>query len=209
MKNLAAIESESMLIELARTGSIEAFAALILKHNPRIYRVSLKLLRNREDAEDNLQNTMFKAFQRIKQFNKQSQLSTWLVRIAINEALMFLRKPERFRTQGLPDDIIEDLKPQREFRDGTADPERDYMKRELVLKTMEDLPVHLKTIFVLHKLEGWTNAEMAKEFGMPCRRLKGRVFRARHILRKKLVMLSTPINRMDRCAHPVSSLYLK
>jgi RNA polymerase sigma-70 factor, ECF subfamily len=206
VKNLAAIESESMLIDLARTGCVEAFAALILKHNPRVYRVSLKLLRNREDAEDNLQNTMFKAFQRIKQFNKQSQFSTWLVRIAINEALMFLRKPERLKTQNLPDDITEEFKPRWEFSDRGVDPEREYMRKELVLKTMEDLPLNLKTIFVLHKLEGWTNAEMAKEFGLPCRRLKGRVFRARTLLRKKLTTLSAPKIRPEPSVSQISAL---
>ena len=74
LKNAAAIKSEAALIGLARSGSADAFAELSTRHNMQVYRVSLKMLKNREDAEDNLQNTMFKAFRRIKQFNRKSTI---------------------------------------------------------------------------------------------------------------------------------------
>jgi RNA polymerase sigma-70 factor, ECF subfamily len=206
MKNFASIESESKLIDLARSGNLDAFDVLIGQHNARVYSISLRMLRNREDAEDNLQNTMFKAFQHIKQFNKESQFSTWLGRIAINEALMFLRKPAKWKSHEVLDDMASGVMPQKELRDPAIDPEHEYMKKELVRKTLEDLPAPLKTVFVLHKVEGWTNAEMARALGVPGRRLKGRVFRARTILRKKLAALSTSVNLAERCANPVPVL---
>ena len=190
MKNAAAIKSEAALIGLARSGSVDAFAELTTKHNMQVYRVSLKMLKTREDAEDNLQNTMFKAFRRIKQFNRESQFSTWLVRIAINEALMFLRSRRNHKIQDIVH-VTEDGETIRmEVTDPSTNPERDYMNKELASKVLEELSPPLKTIFLLHKIEGWTNNEMAEKFGLPSQRVKHRVFRARTILRKKLMSLS-------------------
>lgn len=190
LKNAAAIKSEAALIGLARSGNADAFAELSTRHNMQVYRVSLKMLKNREDAEDNLQNTMFKAFRRIKQFNRESQFSTWLVRIAINEALMFLRSRRNRKIQDIIH-VTEDGETVRmEIADPTTNPEREYMNKELASKVLEELSPTLKTIFLLHKIEGWTNNEMAEKFGLPSQRVKHRVFRARTILRKKLASLS-------------------
>jgi RNA polymerase sigma-70 factor (ECF subfamily) len=190
LKNAAAIKSEAALIGLARSGNAEAFSELSTRHNMQVYRVSLKMLKNREDAEDNLQNTMFKAFRRIKQFNRESQFSTWLVRIAINEALMFLRSKRNRRIQDTTL-ITEDGEVLRlDVADPSTNPEREYMNKELASKVLKELSPPLKAIFLLHKIEGWTNNEMAEKFGLPSQRVKHRVFRARTILRKKLVSLS-------------------
>ncbi len=190
MKNAAAIKSEAALIGLARSGNADAFAELSTRHNMQVYRVSLKMLKNREDAEDNLQNTMFKAFRRIKQFNRESQFSTWLVRIAINEALMFLRSRRNRKIQDITHVTKEGETVRMELSDPTTNPEREYMNKELASKVLEELSPALKTIFLLHKIEGWTNSEMAEKFGLPSQRVKHRVFRARTILRKKLASLS-------------------
>src|SRR5579864_4428907 len=83
---------ERTLVAKAQAGNEEAFTELVRRHSGQVYGLSLNMLRNREDAEDNLQNVLVKAFHHIDRFEGNSQFSTWLVRITINEALMKLRK---------------------------------------------------------------------------------------------------------------------
>src|SRR5215467_5067391 len=83
---------ERTLVTRAQQGNEEAFSELVRRHSGQVYGLSLNMLRNREDAEDNLQNVLVKAFHNIRRFEGNSQFSTWLVRITINEALMKLRK---------------------------------------------------------------------------------------------------------------------
>ena len=86
---------ESILVTKAQSGSEDAFAELARKHSSQIYKCSLRILQNREDAEDNLQNVLLRTFRNINSFEGKSQFSTWLVRVAINEALMKLRRRKR------------------------------------------------------------------------------------------------------------------
>jgi RNA polymerase sigma-70 factor, ECF subfamily len=86
---------ENILVARAQSGSDAAFAELARKHSSQIYKCSLRILHNREDAEDNLQNVLLQAFRNINSFQGKSQFSTWLVGIAVNEALMKLRKRRR------------------------------------------------------------------------------------------------------------------
>src|SRR5437879_9727638 len=83
---------ERTLVAKAQAGNEEAFTELVRRHSGQIYGLSLNMLRNREDAEDNLQNVLVKAFHNINRFERNSHFSTWLVRITTNEALMKLRK---------------------------------------------------------------------------------------------------------------------
>ena len=87
--------SENILVARAQSGNKDAFAELARKHSGKIYKCSLRILQNREDAEDNLQNVLLQTFRKIDSFSGKSQFSTWLVRVAINEALMKLRKRRR------------------------------------------------------------------------------------------------------------------
>src|ERR1700739_5059870 len=83
---------ERQLVAKAQAGNEEAFTELVRRHSGQVYGLSLNMLRNREDAEDNLQNVLVKAFHHIDRFEGNSQFSTWLVRVTINEALMNLLK---------------------------------------------------------------------------------------------------------------------
>jgi RNA polymerase sigma-70 factor (ECF subfamily) len=94
---------ENILVERAQSGSEDAFAELARKHSSQIYKCSLRILHNREDAEDNLQNVLLQSFRNIKRFQGKSKFSTWLVRVAINEALMKLRKRQRDKFVPLQD----------------------------------------------------------------------------------------------------------
>jgi RNA polymerase sigma-70 factor (ECF subfamily) len=94
---------ENILVSRAQSGSEDAFAELARKHSGQIYKCSLRILHNREDAEDNLQDVLLQTFRNINSFEGKSQFSTWLVRVAINEALMKLRKRQRDKFVSLQD----------------------------------------------------------------------------------------------------------
>jgi RNA polymerase sigma-70 factor (ECF subfamily) len=191
--NSQIVHSEQTLIANAREGSRTAFGELVRRHSHRVYGMSFKILKNREDAEDNLQNVFCKAYGKIRQFEGNSQFSTWLVRIAINEALMMLRKrrPEDAAAFTSADDgIFDGNEPRAELRDLRADPERQYLTKELATKALDALHPTLKYTFLLQKGEGWTSRELAKAMEITPEIVKSRIFRARVKLRQRLLALA-------------------
>lgn len=183
--NWQPLVSEATLLEKASEGNQQAFGELVRRHSGRVYAVSYKMLKNREDAEDNLQNVFCKAFRKIRQFEGKSQFSTWLVRIAMNEALMTLR---RYRVEdNAPGNQPEsDGTTGESIADSHANPERQYITKELVTKAFGALHPTLTDAFILQKGEGWTNRELAKALDVSTGTVKSRVFRARVRLREQL-----------------------
>jgi RNA polymerase sigma-70 factor, ECF subfamily len=187
-----ALSSEHDLLALARGGNEAAFTELIRRHQRMIYRVSKRVLKNHEDAEDTLQNVLVKVYQGLDGFEESSRFSSWLFRVTFNEALMTLRR-NRSRRQynsvdlgcldghghGVPD-----------LQDVRVNNERQHMHRELTLKAMRRLNPVLRRAFLLHKREGWTHREMAEELGISRATAKMRVFRARRQLREALAVLT-------------------
>src|SRR5215472_1324205 len=144
--------SERTLVAKAQAGNEEAFTELVRRHSGQVFGLSLNMLRNREDAEDNLQNVLVKAFHNITRFEGNSQFSTWLVRIAINEALMKLRKRNSERIsdyQSTNESDEEMLFP--EIEDTRQNPERQYMTKELARKAFRGLNPSLQDTFILQK----------------------------------------------------------
>jgi RNA polymerase sigma-70 factor (ECF subfamily) len=186
--------SEETLLARARVGNRNAFGELVLRHSSRVYAMSFKILKNREDAEDNLQNVFCKAYGKIAQFEGNSQLSTWLLRIAINEALMMLRKrrPEEVAAHADGDGALDEQETNADLKDMHADPERQYLTKELAEKALEVLQPSLKYTFILQKGEGWTSRELAKALGITPETVKSRIFRARVRLRQRLLALAKP-----------------
>lgn len=184
--------SDETLIARAREGSRTAFGELVRKHSHRVYGMSFKILKNREDAEDNLQNVFCKAYGKIRQFEGNSQFSTWLVRIAINEALMMLRKrrPEAAASSAAEDGTLDGRESNADVRDWRADPERLYLTKELATKALDALHPTLKHTFILQKREGWTSRELAKAMEITPELVKSRIFRARVKLRQRLLALA-------------------
>ena len=123
--------TEQLLIEQARNGSSDAFAELVSMHTPQIYSISLKILQNHADAEDNVQDALWKAYESINRFEGRSRFSTWLIRIAINEALMRIRGLHPVHL------TLDALRPENEkglvsiISDDRPDPERQYLAKEL------------------------------------------------------------------------------
>jgi RNA polymerase sigma-70 factor, ECF subfamily len=183
---------ETGLIGRAKRGNSDAFSELVRRHSQQIYGVSLRMLKNHEDAEDNVQNVLCKAFNNLKQFEGNSRFSTWLVRIAINEALMKLRKTQSDRaaksSEILRQDSDEPIIP--EVEDNRPNPERAYIAKELADKAFYGLHPSLRDTFILHKAEGWTNRELARSMGITVETVKSRIFRARVRMRNQLLAIS-------------------
>jgi RNA polymerase sigma-70 factor (ECF subfamily) len=183
---------ERVLVAKAQSGNEEAFTELVRRHSGQIYGLSLNMLRNREDAEDNVQNVLVKAFHHIERFEGNSQFSTWLVRITINEALMKLRKRNSERISDYHEASGPEDEPRSfpEIEDTRQDPEREYISKELARKAFRGLNPSLQNTFILQKAEGWTNRELAQALGITVSTVKSRVFRARVRLRQQLLALT-------------------
>jgi RNA polymerase sigma-70 factor, ECF subfamily len=188
------VRTEEQLLKLARAGNAEAFSELVHLHSSKVYGISLKILKNREDAEDNLQNVFCKAYRGIRNFQGQSKISTWLFRIAVNEALMKLRKRQSERVIGLSEVAGADDEEGGvlQMQDVRPDPERRCIATDLAAKAFRRLDASLGNTFILNKAEGWTNRELARAFGTTAETVKSRIFRTRLKLRQEMLALSHP-----------------
>jgi len=151
------VTEELALVNAAKAGDIGSFEELVRRYDRNVFRIAQHITQNREDAEDVVQDAFLKAYENLKQFQGQSKFYTWLVRIAVNEALMKLRKrrPERFVS--LDEDVKteEDSMP-REIADWSPNPEQQYNQAELkdiLGKTIQGLPTGFRTVFVLRDVE--------------------------------------------------------
>ena len=126
------IDDEAAIVAQARTGDAKAFNELLQRYERKIFRLALHITQNREDAEDVLQETFLKAYQHLDQFQGQSKFYTWIVRIAVNQALMKLRKRKSDRSVSLDDtiDTGEDTVA-REIAAWDENPEQQYGREEL------------------------------------------------------------------------------
>jgi RNA polymerase sigma-70 factor, ECF subfamily len=190
MNKVGAI-AESKLLAKARAGNSDAFSELVRLNSSSVYGISLKILKNREDAEDNLQNVFCKAYRKIRSFNGESRVSTWLFRIAINEALMQLRRRQSDRvicySEATGSEDEAGAAPEAE--DSHANPERQCIATDLTEKAFQGCNPAMASIFVLSKAEGWTNRELANVCGTSAQTVKSRVFRTRSRLRQQMMAL--------------------
>jgi RNA polymerase sigma-70 factor (ECF subfamily) len=181
---------ESVLVEAARSGDIGAFESLVRRYDRNVFRIAQHITQNREDAEDVVQDAFLKAYQNLGQFQGQSKFYTWLVRIAVNEALMRLRRRRPERTVSIDEDVKteEDSIP-REIADWSPNPEQMYTQAELkdiLGKTIQGLPPSFRTVFVLRDVEGLSTEETASALELSVPAVKSRLLRARLQLRERL-----------------------
>jgi RNA polymerase sigma-70 factor (ECF subfamily) len=181
---------ESILVEAARSGDIGAFESLVRRYDRNVFRIAQHITQNREDAEDVVQDAFLKAYQNLGQFQGQSKFYTWLVRIAVNEALMRLRRRRPERTVSIDEDVKteEDSMP-REIADWSPNPEQLYTQSELkdiLGKTIQGLPPSFRTVFVLRDVEGLSTEETASALELSVPAVKSRLLRARLQLRERL-----------------------
>src|SRR6266702_1708588 len=181
---------ESILVAAARAGDIGAFEALVRRYDRNVFRIAQHITQNREDAEDVVQDAFLKAYQNLGQFQGQSKFYTWLVRIAVNEALMRLRRRRPERMVSIDEDVkTEDDSIPREIADWSPNPEQLYNQgelKEILHKTIQGLPESFGTVFILRDVEGLSTEETADALGLSVPAVKSRLLRARLQLRERL-----------------------
>jgi RNA polymerase sigma-70 factor (ECF subfamily) len=180
---IATEESDWALVAAAKNGEDDAFEILVRRYQTTILCVAFRITRNREDAQDVVQQSLQNAFVHLQHFQEKSSFSTWLTRIAINEALMCLRKNRRLRAVPLDETGSEPGDPVFvEIPDASASPEAAYMKREeeqILSFVINKLPPTLQTAFHLY-LDDLTVKEIAGRLGVGRPAVKARLFRGRN-----------------------------
>ena len=184
------VADEAGLISQARTGNARAFSSLLERYERKIFRLAQHITQNREDAEDVLQETFLKAYEHLDQFQGNSKFYTWIVRIAVNQALMKLRKRKTDRTVSMDEgiDTGEDIVV-REIAAWDENPEQRYSRDEMneILSTAVDsLAPAYRTVFVLRDVEELSTEETAEALDLSIPAVKSRLLRARLQLRDKL-----------------------
>jgi RNA polymerase sigma-70 factor, ECF subfamily len=197
------------LIASVLAGDRRAFELLVRKHERRVFRVTLAVLGNIEDAEEAMQDAFVKAFRHLGQFRRESRFTTWLTRIAVNEALQ--KRQTRKGSVSLDDSrSIEEQFVPRRFETWRADPEKLYGKQELrniIENAIRSLPAIYREAFVLRDIEEMSAEEAAEAVGITVAALKSRLLRARLMIRETLaVSLEEPPTLGMKIAHAAGDM---
>ena len=185
-----AAADDGILVASAKQGNTEAFAILVERHQQRIFACAMRITRNQQDAEDAVQHSLHKAFTHLPRFEGRSAFSTWLTRIAINEALMLRRK-----NRGLREISIDELQGSEEaarvpeIPDSSPGPESSYFQREqqeLLSAAVGQLRPSMRQAIELRDLRELSVDETALITGLSIGAVKARLFHARRKLRDAL-----------------------
>ncbi len=177
------------LVQLCQSGDHLAFGELIRRHQAAATKVALSIVRDQLDAEDEVQNAFWKAYQHINQFQQDSKFSTWLTRIVVNQCLMKLRQSRRVKFA-----YIDDTQPNEEtvlieLKDFRQSPEQQLGQTE-VAKVLEAeirrTPPLLRNVFLLRDVEHRPMPEVAERLGISVAAAKSRLLRARAELRERM-----------------------
>ena len=184
------LTAEEDIVGAAKAGDGEAFETLFNRHQRRVIALAFRYTRVREDAEDIVQQTFQKAFLHLQTFRGKSSLSTWLTRIAINQALMLLRSRRGLREVPIDDSSgDEETTFAEELADASPDPEASYLQREraqILSVAMRQLRPGMRKAIALRELGELSNRDTAARLGVSIGTVKARVFHARRKLAKAL-----------------------
>jgi len=179
-------DSDAALVAAAKCGDAQAFEELVFRHEGRVFAVAQRITHNREDAEDVVQESFHKAFRHLNDFREKSRFSTWLTRIAMNEAFMLLR-----RRRGVlevltdsPDDGVGSVS--EAFVDQSPSPEESCWRRErreLLTEAINRLGPKIRRTILLRDIEGRSAEEAAQILGTSINAVKARLFHGRRKLR--------------------------
>jgi len=182
--------NEEQLIAKAKSGSHAAFEKLVESYQARVFRVARVVARSHEDAEDVVQQSFRKAFVHLPSFEGRSSFSTWLTRIALNEALMLRRSNRRFRHISIDDSgATDDVPPTLEIPDSRPNPEHCCSQRErrrLLLSAINKLKPGIRIALQMRDLDERSVADTARILGVSVSAVKSRLCRGRRELREKL-----------------------
>ena len=182
--------SEEQLLSRARSGDQVAFGELCLRYTGMLKQRIFRIVRNREDAEDVLQETLLSAYRHLDTFRGTSRVSTWMMRIAINTSLMALRKRRRM-PEAISEQISEDGQrfESPKFRDLGLNPEQRYIADQTIDRLrsiMRRLPARMRTVMDLYYVKERRLKDAAAILGITEATAKSRVLRGRNRLRLSL-----------------------
>ena len=182
--------TEALLIDNLREGDKTALAPLVEKYKRMVHRLALQITKSHEDANDVMQETFIKVYQSIHTFRQEAAFETWIYRIAVNEALNFVKRRERRRESPLSTTDESEYDPSvRQKAEMANDPQLNAEKTELrhwVTKAVNSLSLKHRIVVILHELEGLTHAEIASILNCSEGTVRSRLHYARKQLRSLL-----------------------
>jgi RNA polymerase sigma factor (sigma-70 family) len=182
--------SDEGLITAAQSGQEWAFVELCTRSSKRAFSTIYGVTKNREDAEDALQDSMLRAFQHLRQFDGRSSFATWFTRIGINSALMTLRK-RRVRPETSMDVTAKaESWLHWKISEHSTDPEKQYAVRERSVRlkrAIRQLPASLRSVIEQGQMKGHSTKQIAAEMGISVPATKSRLARARAALRESMI----------------------
>jgi RNA polymerase sigma-70 factor (ECF subfamily) len=187
-------DADRQAVERAQGGDFAAFEALVARYERRIYSLALHIVRQREDAEEVVQQTFLSVIEHLGEFRQEARFSTWLMRIATNHALALLRRRSRRRTVPLGEDRGEDEDyqdvPRPEFiaqwRETPQQIASRHETRRLLDEALDALDEKYRLVFLLRDVEELSTSETAEALGISQSNVKVRLLRARLMLRERL-----------------------
>lgn len=187
-ENASSPPDDFPLVEHVLAGDRTAFETLVRRHERRVFRVALAVLGNTEDAEEAMQDAFLKAFRHLDQFRKEARFSTWLTRIAVNQAIEKRKTRKNYVPLDEAETVDAAFQPKR-YEPWRSNPEEQYGKQEIhqmVERAIASLPDIYREAFVLRDIEGLTAEEAAGALGATVAALKSRLLRARLMMRETL-----------------------
>ena len=184
------LDGDEELVQFAKSGSETSFVELWCRHSSTVFRAVYRIVKNREDAEDLVQETFLKAYAHLQSFNGASKFSTWLVRIGINTALAQLRR-RRSRPEASFDGLNDgDSQWHREIPDKAIDIEAQLMRSEMIEwmnMAINRLNPTLRSVVEMQQRHDYSHAEIALLANLSVPAVKSRLFRARQALRERYI----------------------
>ena len=196
-RTLGTMDPDLPLVDASRNGDVSALEELVKRYDRKLYRIVQGITHSKEDAEDVVQVAFLKAYQNLHRFERKAKFSTWLIRIAMNESFMRLRKLRANREQSLNSDTRFDslgskdrlLERPHELSDWAMNPESLYGQTELrriLEQSLRTLQPTLRVVFILRDIEGHSIRETSAILKLTSTAVKSRLSRARMQLREEL-----------------------
>ncbi len=186
-----AVLKDEELVQRILNGQKELFELIIRRHNPRLYRISRSIVKDDAEAEEVMQESYVRAYEKLSDFRGEAAFSTWLIRILINEARALVRKRSRWSNGGEVQEELQVLDLTEGVESGfTLSPEETTMNKELnkmLEKAMEQLPGGYRDVFVMREVEGLSIAETAACLELSEDNVKIRLHRAKEMMRDLLM----------------------
>ncbi|OGB63777.1 MAG: RNA polymerase subunit sigma-24 [Caldithrix sp. RBG_13_44_9] len=182
-------QEDKQLIERALKGDNKAFESLLNKYRNLVFSIMLKMVRNKQEAEDLTQEAFMKAFSSLATFNDEFAFSTWLMKIASNNCIDFLRK-RKLKVYSIHEPLqYKDEKIEIDIPDHEPTPERNLIQSErsrIIEDAINELPQRYRYVIILRHKEEKSYEEIAEIMNLPLGTVKAQIFRAREILNKRL-----------------------